>query len=138
FNLFSGSTQGVSDNNIPNNAGQPTTANPFTTPNLAAELRRAGISFGAYGQSLPFIGSQAEVAGSYYRKHFPTVNWQDNAWLDDTSPISAHSANTLPVSVSMPFTSFPADYSTLPAVSLVVPDHQNNSHDGTIQQMDSW
>src|SRR5437868_6841790 len=41
FNLFAGSNQGVGDNNIPSSGGQLTSVSPYTSPNLAAELRRA-------------------------------------------------------------------------------------------------
>jgi len=108
--FFSGSNQGVTSNSTP--------AGPFTTPNLGAALIAAGHSFGGYSQSMPSVGfngdSYTSVPGQtqYMRKHNPWVNWQS------ASP----AANQLPTSVNMPFTSFPSDYSTLPKVSIVVPD----------------
>jgi phosphatidylinositol-3-phosphatase len=38
----------------------------------------------------------------------------------------------------MPFTSFPADFSTLPTVAIVVPNLNDDMHDGTIRQADTW
>jgi hypothetical protein len=37
-----------------------------------------------------------------------------------------------------PFSAFPTDYASLPNVSFVSPNDQNNMHDGTPQQADSW
>src|SRR5204862_3170657 len=39
---------------------------------------------------------------------------------------------------NMPFTDFPSDYAKLPTVSFVVPDQNNDMHDGTIAQADTW
>lgn len=125
--FFSGSNQGVTTNSTP-------TGLPFTTPNLGAELIAAGHTFGGYSQSMPSVGytgdSFTTVPGQnqYVRKHNPWVNWQSN------SP----GTNLLPPAVNMPFTSFPSDFSTLPRVSIVVPDEQNDMHDGTIGQADAW
>ena len=139
--LFSGSAQNVISDLIPENPqAKPTTTNPFITPNLAAELRGAGLSFGGYSQTLPSIGSQVATSTDYARKHVPWTNWQNNAWTDDAHPPAAPLANTLPQSVNMPFTSFPAsaNYSTLPTLSFVVPDLQNDMHNGTVAQADAW
>src|SRR3954463_9797700 len=52
--LFSGSTQGVTDNYDP--------LPLFTTPNLAQLLYLNGMSFVGYSETLPFDGSQASFA----------------------------------------------------------------------------
>ena len=44
----------------------------------------------------------------------------------------------MPTSVNQPFTAFPTDYSTLPTVSIVVPDLLDDMHNGTIAQGDTW
>src|SRR3954453_4381800 len=46
----------------------------------------------------------------------------------------------MPTSVNQPFTSFPNvnDYATLPSVSIVVPNEQNDMHDGTPTAADTW
>jgi hypothetical protein len=139
--LFSGSAQGVIDDTVPiNPSGQPTTTDPFVTANLGAELRQAGFSFGGYAQTLPSVGAQDAISGDYARKHAPWTNWQNNAWVDDAHPPTLSLANTLPASVNMPFTSFPSSdsFASLPTVSFVVPDLQNDMHNGTVPQADTW
>lgn len=118
--LFSGSTQGVTDDGC---------TYTFSTPNLGRELLNAGFTFGGYSEDLPATGSTVCSALKYFRKHNPWVDWQS-----DIAP----STNSLSPSVNMPFSSFPADYSTLPTLSIVVPNQDNDMHDGTIQQADSW
>lgn len=127
LDLFSGANQGVSDDSRP--AGLP-----FSTPNLGAQLRTAGLSFTGYSDSLPSIGFDGDhftsTAGQtqYERKHNPWANWVNN-------PVGA---NQLPASVNQPFTSFPTDFTQLPTLSIVVPNQQNDMHDGSIQQGDKW
>jgi hypothetical protein len=118
--LFSGSTQGVTDDGC---------SYTFTTPNLASFLLSGGWTFGGYSEDLPAVGSTVCSSQKYFRKHNAWVDWQSDIV---TSPYS------LPPSVNMPFTSFPADYSLLPTVSIVVPNQNNDMHDGTIQQADTW
>jgi len=125
--LFSGSTQGVTSDNTPTNR-------PFTTPNLWAQLLGAGRWFVGYSESLPsvgFTGDNAGGSGGYWRKHNPWVNWQQIG-----SP--PYPPNNLPATVNQPFTAFPIDYSTLPTLSIVVPNQINDMHDGTIAQADTW
>jgi hypothetical protein len=118
-------------NNIPDNGIAPGV--PFTVPNLAAEIRQAGFSFGGYAQSLPSVGFTGEFSGDYVRRHNPWVNWQN-----DTAPINP---NQLPSLVNMPFSMFPTNFANLPTLSFVVPDNINNMHDsgaGPISTADTW
>lgn len=46
--------------------------------------------------------------------------------------------NQMPPAVNQPFTSFPSDFTKLPTVSIVVPNVQDDMHDGTVQQADAW
>jgi hypothetical protein len=110
--LFSGSTQGVTDDSCPHT---------FTTPNLASELRTAEYSFAGYSEGLPELGFTGCSSGSYARKHNPWVNFA-----------------SVPASVNRPFTAFPSDYASLPTVSLVIPDLDHDMHDGTVAQADQW
>jgi hypothetical protein len=115
LDLFSGSNQGVTDDSVPHT---------FSTPNLASELLAAGYSFGAYSESLPFVGFTGGTSpnGLYARKHDPWVNFTN-----------------VPASEQMPFDGyFPADFSQLPTVSIVVPNLLNDMHSGSIQQGDAW
>ena len=118
LDLFSGSNQGVTDDSY--------ITRRFTTPNLGAGLIQAGLSFGGYSQGLPAVGSTVESSGDYRSKHNPWLNWQG-------SP-----TNGIPAAANMPFTSFPADYSQLPTVSFVIPDMQNDMHDGSVAKGDTW
>lgn len=134
--LYSGSNQGTIQDGHPGTSGEPfSSPPPFTTPNLGAALRNAGYSFATYSQGLPSVGFDGDSSGAYQRKHNPVSNWVNNA---------TPTANQLPSSVNQPFTAFqtiaasPGGFANLPTVSLVVPDQQNDMHDGTIQQADSW
>ncbi len=111
--LFSGSTQNVTNDNCPL---------IFTGSNLATQLSGISRTFTGYSESLPSVGYTGCSSNSlYYRKH--------NPWVDFTNVAS---------SVNQPFTSFPTTFANLPTVSVVVPNQQNDMHDGTIQQGDTW
>jgi hypothetical protein len=117
--LYSGSSQGVTDNNVPSNL-------PFTTPNLGASLIQAGFTFTGYSEDLPSVGYTDVSSGGYVRKHNPWVNWQDAA------------TNGIPSASNRPFTDFPSDFSQLPTVSIVVPNLAHDIHDGTVADCDAW
>jgi phosphatidylinositol-3-phosphatase len=110
--LFSGSTHGVVDDSCPVE---------LTASNLAASLIAAGKTFAGYSEDLPAAGSQVCSAGEYARKHVP--------WTD---------FHNVPGSVSLPFSSFPADFSRLPTVSFVIPNLCNDMHDCSVGTGDSW
>jgi acid phosphatase len=61
------------------------------------------------------------TSGAYARKHAPCVNF-----------------NSVPTSANQPFTSFPTDFPTLPTISIIDPNLNNEMHDGTIAQGDTW
>lgn len=119
--LFSGSTQGITDNSCPHT---------MTTANLGHALLEAGLTFAGYSEDLPSVGSLICIAGDYARKHNPWVNWQDSV------------AHGLPATANLPLTSFPADFNRLPTVSMIVPNQVNDMHHGKdpdrIQLGDRW
>jgi hypothetical protein len=117
--LFSGSNQGVTNDNIPTQL--------FTTPNLGAELSQAGLTFGGYSESLPAIGSTVSSSGAYVRRHNPWVDWQGGT-----------SINAVPASANLRFSDFPTDFGSLPTVAIVVPNLNDDMHDGSVQQGDAW
>ncbi len=121
--LFSGSTQGVTDDNVP-------AVLPFVTANLGAELLAATRTFIGYSEDLPSVGYTGATSGNYARKHNPWVNWQGT------------STNGIPSASNQPFTSFPTDYTSLPTVSYVIPNQVNDMHNGTdtarIGTCDRW
>lgn len=116
--LFAGSTLGVTSNACPQT---------FKGDNLASLLLRAGLSFATYSESLPYAGFDGCMHGHYQRKHNPAVNWQ---------------GMNVPATSNLPFSAFPQDFSRLPTVALVVPDQENDMHNGrapkTIQRGDRW
>ena len=126
LHLFSGANQGVKNDRLPLDT-------PFATPNLGAALLAKGYSFSAYSEGLPAVGSTAEKAGAYRRRHSPWVNWQDDS--ADRSSYSLPSSGNLPLSM---FPTHPADFTSLATVSFVIPNLNNDMHDGTIQQADTW
>jgi acid phosphatase len=112
--LFAGSTFGVTTDACPVNGG--------STPNLASELLAAGYTFIGYAEGLPAVGSTACSAGKYARKHVPWANFTN-----------------VPPANSLPFSAFPmGNYANLPTVSFVVPNNDDNMHDGSVAQGDAW
>jgi hypothetical protein len=113
--LFSGSTLGLTSDACPVDAG--------AASNLGSELLAAGYSFAGFSEDLPAVGSTTCAAGKYARKHAPWVNFTN-----------------VPPETSVPFSAFNArsDYATLPTVSFVIPNLDNDMHDGTIAQADTW
>ena len=113
--LFAGDTFGVTKDVCPVNAG--------AAPNLASELLAAGYTFGGYAEDLPAVGSPVCSAGKYARKHVPWTNFSN-----------------VPPANSVPFSAFPmaANYPNLPTVSFVIPNNDNNMHDGSIAAGDAW
>ncbi|WP_369830447.1 alkaline phosphatase family protein [Mycobacterium sp. E2327] len=112
--LFAGSTLGVTKDSCPVDGG--------ATPNLASELLAAGYSFVGYAEGLPAQGSPVCSAGKYARKHVPWANFSN-----------------VPAANSLPFSAFPmGNYAALPTVSFVIPNNDDNMHDGSIAQADAW
>jgi phosphatidylinositol-3-phosphatase len=137
--LFSGSTQDIRGQFckdpsviISPSCPKPTNASDscpheYSTPNLASELREAGFTFGGYSEDLPADGTQC-CSNNYVRRHNPWVNWQ------------GATRNGVLASENRPFSAFPSprDYSTLPTVSIVVPNLIHDMHEGTIELADQW
>jgi hypothetical protein len=112
--LFAGSTLGVTKDSCPVDGG--------ATPNLASELLAAGYTFVGYAEGLPAAGSTVCSAGKYARKHVPWANFSN-----------------VPPASSLPFSAFPmGNYASLPTVSFVIPNNDDNMHDGSIAQGDAW
>jgi acid phosphatase len=121
--LFSGSDQGIRNDSLP--AGLP-----FSTPNLGASLIESGRSFTGYSEDLPYAGFNGTMYGAYARKHNPWANWQE-------SP-----THGIPAGANLPLTDFPAEYDSLPTVSFVIPNQDNDMHNGpdpdAISRADRW
>ena len=131
FWLFSGNNQNVGFHDA-----VPTVK--FTTPNLGAALIAKGLTFKGYSQSLPAIGSavSATPVGCthpcvYGRKHVP---WISFANVPDGATIATSS--------NLRFADFPTDYNHLPTVAFVIPDMENDMHNGetkdSVPAGDKW
>jgi phosphatidylinositol-3-phosphatase len=117
YALFAGNTL-VKENVCPVDAGN--------TPNLGSQLLGAGYTFAGFAESLPAPGSADCRAGKYARKHVPWASFAN-----------------IPAARSLPFSAFPApgnpqNYASLPTVSMVIPNLDNDMHDGSIAQGDRW
>ena len=110
--LFSGSTHTLTSDDCPVQV---------SGPNLAAALRSAGDTFVGYSESLPRAGFTGCSDGPYARKH--------NPWVDFAA---------LPATINQPMSAFPADPAGLPDLAFVIPNLDDDMHDGTIGQADRW
>ncbi len=111
--LFSGSTQGITDDSCPHR---------FAGANLAAQLIAAGRTFTGYAEDLPAPGSAVCSSGEYARKHVP--------WADFSN---------VPAADSQPLRAFPAGaYARLPTVSFVIPNLCHDMHDCPVSIGDAW
>lgn len=137
--LFSGNHQGVLQDGRPGSSSEPLSPPlPFNTPNLAASLIASGRTFATYSESLPSVGYDGDnysfdpAKTQYERKHNPVANWQ---------AADAPANNHVPFAVNRPFSAFPqsaSGYAALPTVAFVVPNQQNDMHDGPVSQGDTW
>jgi acid phosphatase len=112
--LFSGDIHGITTNVCPNT---------FDSDNLATRLLDAGLSFASFAESLPEVGDVTCMHGAYQRKHNPVSNWQ---------------GARLAAGLNKRFADFPQDFSRLPTVSFVIPDQDNDMHDGSFEAADDW
>ena len=110
--LFSGDTQGVTDDHCPVTSDAPT---------LASELVAAGYSFAGYSEDLPEAGYTGCRAGDYARKHAP--------WTD---------FSTVPAAANLPLSAMPADHASLPTVSFLIPNLCHDMHDCSVAEGDDW
>ncbi|MGA2392103.1 MAG: alkaline phosphatase family protein [Candidatus Lustribacter sp.] len=103
-----------------NGDGCPARGIPPGAPNLGSELLAAHLTFAAYSEALPAAGFMGCSAGTYARKHAPWTSFS-NIPQQLHRPLSA-------------LTSFDA----LPTVAFIVPDVNDDMHDGTVKEGDDW
>jgi len=113
LDLFSGTNQGVNGDACPNDYGN--------IANEESELIKKGLSFRGYSEGLPEKGSLVCTQGEYARKHVPWTNFTND-----------------PGKFSLPFTKFSKNYDKLPTVSWIIPNLEDDMHDGTVEQGDTW
>jgi len=111
--LFSGRTNDNGDD-------CPATGISAHAPNLGSELLAAHLSFAGYSESLPSTGSTVCAAGTYARKHAPWVAF-DN----------------IPSSANRPLDAL-RSYDALPTLAFLVPNVDDDMHDGSVAQGDAW
>jgi phosphatidylinositol-3-phosphatase len=110
----------------------------FTTSSLGEQLIKKGLSFKGYAESLPAIGSEVDVSPPkcrypclYGRKHVPWISFA-------TIP----NGTTVDTSSNLRFVDFPSDYTKLPTVAFVIPNMENDMHNGapkdSVRVGDSW
>lgn len=117
--LWSGDTQGVTGDQCP--AG----GRPWMTENLGHLLEAKGLSWRAYSEDLPAVGSSVCKAsgGLYTRKHDP---WTYFGNLDHQN--------------ERPYADLASDIAagTLPALAFVIPNNNDNMHDRPVAFGDAW
>ena len=115
--IFSGSVHGVT-----NDVAPPAGA-PYGSPNLAAGLFGAGLSFAGYCEDLPFEGFTGVSHERYLRQHNPWVNFSN-----------------VPASSNLPLADFPTPdrFDALPTVSIVIPNLDHDMHSGSTAAGDAW
>jgi phosphatidylinositol-3-phosphatase len=112
--LFDGSTHGITNNACPK---------IFDSDNLATRLIDNGLTFASFAESMPEVGDDSCISGAYQRKHNPVANWQGTR----VAPV-----------LNKRFADFPQDFSQLPTISFVIPDQDNDMHDGSFEAADVW
>jgi hypothetical protein len=134
LDLYSGSNQGSTDDNVPSGTVQGDCSTigtgAFTVTNLGKQLPGKSLSWATYSEDLPCTGFNGATSNNYARKHNPATNWQGSG------------TNQIPSSTNKPFSSFPTDFTQLPTVCYVVPNQNNDMHNGsdpsTITTGDNW
>ncbi len=110
--LYSGSTHGLTSDSCPHT---------YSSENLGHQLIAAGRTFTGYSESMPSDGYTGCTSGNYARKHNPWVNFTN-----------------VPASSNLRFSRFPTDFTTLPTISVVVPNLCDDMHDCSVATGDTW
>lgn len=117
--LWSGSTMGVAGNSC------PPQGSPYTTENLGHACETAGLTWAAYAEDLPQVGSSICKAGLYARKHAPWTNWSNVNHANERPLADLDSAEA---------------NGNLPNLVFVVPNQCNDTHNAgcTPADGDRW
>jgi phosphatidylinositol-3-phosphatase len=96
--------------------------------NFVRHFISAGISWKSYAEDLPSVGYIGGDTGNYMQHHNPFTYFTDVV-------NSSTELNNL-----VPFTQFATDLANnqLPQFSFIVPNIQDDAHNGTLAQADSW
>jgi hypothetical protein len=107
--LFSGSTQGITDDSCPHE---------FSAPNLGVALLASGATFTGYSESMPADGYRGCWTNVYGRKHNPWVDFKN-----------------VPSSSNRVWHDVPG---SRPTVSFIIPNMCNDMHDCSTRTGDAW
>lgn len=101
---------------------------PITDNSIFRQLNEAGMSWNVYADSLPEFGFMGMFAGNYAKRHDPAV------WYSDVINSPQQQQNIVP------FTQFPVDVDAgnLPDYSIIVPNLEEDAHNGTPEMADQW
>ncbi len=96
--------------------------------NIVRHLIKAGKTWKEYSEDLPSTGYTGGDSGGYVQHHNPL------SYFSDVQNDSTQAQNLVP------FSQFKTDRENhaLPNYSFIVPSNQDNSHDGSRAQADSW
>jgi hypothetical protein len=110
---------------ITNNDGYTGTV---TADNLVRHLLNGGKTWKSYAEGLPYVGYLGGDTGLYIRHHNPFT------YISDVRNSQVQKGNLVP------FTHFASDLNNdnLPDISFVIPNRDDDAHDGTLQQADTW
>jgi acid phosphatase len=100
----------------------------ITNDNIVRHFLTAGKTWKSYAESLPSVGYIGGDSGAYLRHHNPFT------FFSDVVNSSVERLNLVP------FTQFTADMNNnaLPDFSFVIPNVNDDAHNGTLQQADQW
>jgi acid phosphatase len=118
-------------------AGAPVEPNNDTTScdhdedNIVREVLKQGYTWRAYEENLPYAGYQDLYAGTtnlYYRRHNPLIDFTG------VCPGTGQDTN------SVPYTQMATDFAQNKTVNYawVTPAGDDDDHDGTLQEADTW
>lgn len=96
--------------------------------NIVRHLLTGGKTWKSYAESIPSVGYTGGDSGSYVRHHNPF------SYFSDVVNSSVQKMNLVP------FTQFATDLNAnqLPDFSFVIPNLDNDAHNGTLAQADTW
>jgi hypothetical protein len=100
----------------------------ITNDNIVRHLITAGKTWKSYAESLPSVGYTGCSSGAYVKRHNPF------AYFNDVVDSSTEKLNLVP------FSQLPTDLTSnhLPQFSFIVPNLNNDAHNGTLSQADYW
>lgn len=101
----------------------------WNVDNIARRMLADGVSFKVYAEGIPYAGYLGGNTGLYVIRHNPFAMLSDIA--DNQQVANQHIA---------PFTQFATDLANgnLPQFSFIVPDIDDDAHNGTPLQADTW